>query len=98
MKRKADLSQPLADIYRILYCGSCKSIWQMRGKLKVLKRGLKRSFTCPNCKELCKIDWFKNPSTMAIETRLNHYPQFYNDDLIEYNKALLGVKWDKNGW
>ena len=97
-RAKADLSKPLQPIYRILYCGSCKFQGQMRGELKVLKNGLRRRFTCPKCHALVKIDWFKNPSNLAIETLEWRQPMWTNEDMIEYNKALLGLPYTKGDW
>lgn len=87
---KADLTQPLQPIYRIVYCGNCKNPWRMRGRLKVLKRGLKRTFTCPYCHKLARQDWFEEPTNRAIEVRENAGVGYsFDSEHWELNRVLL---------
>lgn len=91
MKRAANLSKPLADIFRILYCGHCKNVWQMRGSLKIKGSIVERTFECPYCGELVKKDWIKNPTRMAIEPRDYTYPMWNDPEQIKFNRGLLGL-------
>jgi hypothetical protein len=91
MKKSADLSKPLHDIYRILYCGFCKQVWQMRGTMSVKGNVVERMFDCPYCGEIVKIDYIKNPTRMAIDTKEWTYPMWNNSEAIRFNRQLLGL-------
>lgn len=87
--QKADLNRKLEPIYRILYCGHCKEVWQMRGKLTVKGKVVSREFTCPSCLNLAKVDFMTEPTNAAIQPRKDKRPMFYDSGLIQLNKKLL---------
>lgn len=81
----------LSDIFRILYCGSCKQVWQMRGTLKRRGERVQRDFECPYCGEPVKRDYFKNPSIRALDPKEYTYPMWNNAEDIKFNRELLGL-------
>jgi hypothetical protein len=76
-------------VYRIHYCGNCKSTWQMKGEVSMNGSRVTRRFTCPSCRKLAKIDYLTNPSLRALESRKDREPMFYDSRMVQLNKELL---------
>lgn len=86
--RPADLTK-LEPIYRIIYCGSCRDTWQMKGVIKVRGKTISRKFTCPSCGRVAKIDYIHNPSYRCVDTREHYMPWYYSEDKWTANKQML---------
>lgn len=67
----------------------------MRGVLAIKGRVVERTFHCPYCAELVKIDFIKEPTRQAIEPRAYTYPMWNDSEQIKFNRGLLGLDTEK---